>query len=77
MIEFIGGFKKGVENVVHNGYDYGRPIFLGNQVWLDKNVGKFDKKHDLTMCNGPGEAGQNDVKFCSKFIPKGWRLPVK
>jgi len=32
MIEFIGGFKKGVENVVHNGYDYGRPIFLGNQV---------------------------------------------
>jgi len=29
------------------------------------------------MCSGPGKTGQNDVKLCSKYTPKGWRLPTK
>ena len=29
------------------------------------------------MCNGTGKTGQNDVELCGKYIPKGWRLPVK
>jgi hypothetical protein len=34
-VELVNGFVKGKNPIIENGINYGRPLFLGKQIWLD------------------------------------------
>jgi uncharacterized protein (TIGR02145 family) len=71
----------GPEDMIHNGINYGRPVKIGNQVWMMKDLKKYlDYKLDeisLIRGKGPGADGNNSYIDSISACPPGWRLPFK
>ena len=66
---------------VINGINYGQPIKIGNQIWLDRDIPSYVnyKGHvvNLKRGKGPGVKGENSFTDSVCACPNGWRLPKK
>ncbi len=68
------------EDEVISGMNYGRPVLLGSQVWMTKDVESCiqnGKTQSLRRGKGIGEKGENDYGLSLQSAPAGWRLPTK
>jgi len=68
------------EDEIIDGINYGKPVLLGNQVWLSKDVEigyNNGKKISFIRDKGPGEKGENSYDDSLVCAPSGWRLPTK
>ena len=64
-----------------NGINYGQPIKLGNQIWLDRDIPNYmnykGEMVNLKRGKGPGVNGENSYTESVCACPNGWRLPKK
>ena len=69
------------EDEIIDGVNYGQPIKLGKQIWLDRDLIEYDNfKYEnvgLLRGKGPGRNGQNSYLDSICACPMGWRLPYK
>ena len=69
------------EQQIINGINYGQPIKIGNQIWLDRDIPNYaNYKGDiinLRRGKGPGMHGENSYTDSVCACPNGWRLPKK
>jgi len=67
--------------LIINGYNYGCPILIADQTWLDQDLIEYTdnegKKYSLQRGKGPGEKGENSWDYSKQACPEGWRLPTK
>ena len=69
------------DEVIIDGVNYGQPIKIGNQIWLDRDI-LSNKNYEgkiipLERGKGPGVNGQNSYIESINACPNGWRLPLK
>ena len=69
------------DEIIINGVNYGQPIKIGNQIWLDrdisKNINYEGNEISLKRGKGPGIHGENSYIESITACPNGWRLPFK
>ena len=69
------------EDEIIDDVNYGQPIKLGKQIWLDRDLVEYDNfKYEnvgLLRGKGPGRNGQNSYLDSICACPMGWRLPYK
>ena len=63
------------------GINYGQPIKIGSQIWLDRDIPNYlnykDEMVNLRRGKGPGVNGENSFVDSICSCPNGWRLPKK
>ena len=68
------------DNEVIGDMDYGVPILIGTQIWLNKNV-EYAMINNAKVCliegKGPGKGGENEISYVKSCAPMGWRPPMK
>ena len=69
------------DEIIIDGVNYGQPIKIGNQIWLDRDI-LSNKNYEgkiisLERGKGPGVNGQNSYIESINACPNGWRLPLK
>ena len=69
------------DEIIINGVNYGQPIRIGNQIWLDRDI-LSNKNYEgneisLKRGKGPGIHGENSYIESICACPNGWRLPFK
>ena len=64
-----------------DGINYGQPIKIGSQIWLDRDIPNYlnykDEMINLRRGKGPGVNGENSFVDSICACPNGWRLPKK
>ena len=69
------------DEIILNGVNYGQPIKIGNQIWLDRDIlstkNYNGKEISLKRGKGPGIHGENSYIESLCACPNGWRLPLK
>ena len=69
------------EQEIINGINYGQPIKIGNQIWLDRDIPNYSNYKgeivNLKRGKGPGMHGENSYTDSVCACPNGWRLPKK
>ena len=69
------------ENEIIDGINYGQPIKIGSQIWLDRDIPNYlnykDEIINLRRGKGPGINGENSYPDSICACPNGWRLPKK
>ena len=69
------------DEIILNGKNYGQPIKIGNQIWLDRDILSNDNNNgeiiSLERGKGPGIYGENSYIESVSGCPNGWRLPLK
>ena len=69
------------DEIIIDGINYGQPIKIGNQIWLDRDIlsnKNYDGKEiNLKRGKGPGLHGENSYIESIYSCPNGWRLPLK
>ena len=69
------------ESQIINGINYGQPIKIGNQIWLDRDIPSYINYKgnvvNLKRGRGPGVHGENSFTDSVCSCPNGWRLPNK
>ena len=69
------------ESQIINGINYGQPIKIGNQIWLDRDIPNYINYKgnviNLKRGRGPGVHGENSFTESVCACPNGWRLPKK
>ena len=69
------------DEIIINGINYGQPIKIGNQIWLDRdilsNINYEGNEISLKRGKGPGIHGENSYIESLCACPNGWRLPFK
>ena len=64
-----------------DGINYGQPIKIGSQIWLDRDIPNYlnykDEMVNLRRGKGPGVNGENSLVDSICSCPNGWRLPKK
>ena len=69
------------DEIIINGVNYGQPIKIGNQIWLDRDISKNlnyeGNEISLKRGKGPGIHGENSYIESITACPNGWRLPFK
>ena len=64
-----------------DGINYGQPIKIGSQIWLDRDIPNYlnykDEMVNLRRGKGPGINGENSYPDSICACPNGWRLPKK
>ena len=69
------------DELIINGVNYGQPIKIGNQIWLDRdilsNINYEGNEISLKRGKGPGIHGENSYIESICACPNGWRLPFK
>ena len=64
-----------------DGINYGQPIKIGSQIWLDRDIPNYlnykDEIVNLRRGKGPGVNGENSYPDSICACPNGWRLPKK
>jgi len=67
--------------LIINGINYGCPIIIGNQTWLDNDLKSYKandgKVYSLIRGEGPGDDKANLWEYSMKACPFGWKLPTK
>lgn len=76
----IDRYEYGNEEII-DGFNYGRPIKIGNQIWLTKDLKKYlnfkNQIVSLRRGEGPGKNGENSYIDSVSACPTGWRLPSR
>jgi len=67
--------------IIIDGINYGCPIIIGNQTWLDRDLLSY-KTNDgkiisLIRGKGPENEGANGWEYSMNACPRGWKLPTK
>jgi hypothetical protein len=69
------------EDEIIDGVNYGKPVIIGKQIWLNKDVANAvnneGKVVSLDQGKGPGPKGENDFGLSLVCAPPGWRLPTQ
>ena len=69
------------DELILNGVNYGQPIKIGNQIWLDRdlisNKNYEGNEISLKRGKGPGIHGENSYIESLTACPPGFRLPFK
>ena len=69
------------DEIILDGINYGQPIKIGNQIWLDRDLlsckNYNGKEISLKRGKGPGIHGENSYIESLCACPNGWRLPLK
>lgn len=69
------------DEIILDGINYGQPIKIGNQIWLDRDIlsskNYNGKEISLKRGSGPGIHGENSYIESLCACPNGWRLPLK
>ena len=69
------------DELILDGINYGQPIKIGNQMWLDRDIvtnkNYEGKEINLKRGKGPGIHGENCYVESITACPNGWRLPLK
>ena len=69
------------DEIILDGINYGQPIKIGNQYWLDRDIlsnkNYEGKEINLIRGKGPGIHGENCYLESIYACPNGWRLPLK
>lgn len=69
------------DEIIIDSVNYGQPIKLGNQIWLDRDLitaKNYEGKNiNLKRGKGPGLHGENSYIESVCACPNGWRLPLK
>ena len=69
------------DHEIIDGINYGQPIKLGSQIWLDRDIPNYlnfkDEMVNLRRGKGPGVNGENSFTDSICACPNGWRLPKK
>ena len=69
------------DEIILDGINYGQPIRMGNQIWLDRDIlsskNYNGKEINLKRGQGPGVHGENSYIESICACPNGWRLPLK
>ena len=69
------------DEIIIDRINYGQPIKLGNQIWLDRDIlsnkNYEGKTISLRRGKGPGIHGENSYIESISACPNGWRLPFK
>jgi len=67
------------DNEVVDGLDYGVPVLVGTQMWLNKSV-EYAMCRGQKVCliegKGPGDNGENEINYVKSCAPMGWRPPM-
>ena len=69
------------DEIILDGINYGQPIRIGNQIWLDRDIlsskNYYGKEINLRRGKGLGVHGENSYIESICACPNGWRLPLK
>ena len=69
------------EPEIIDGINYGQPIKIGSQIWLDRDIPNYlnykDEMVNLRRGMGPGVNGENSYTDSICACPNGWRLPKR
>ena len=69
------------DEIILDGKNYGQPIKIGNQIWLDRDILSNENYNreiiSLIRGKGPGIYGENSYIESISACPNGWRLPFK
>jgi uncharacterized protein (TIGR02145 family) len=81
QILIIPEYEKGFEEEIINDINYGRPVLIGRQVWLERDVEYYITEEGVRVSvrtgEGPGLNGDNSLDESLKACPNGWDVPDK